>query len=122
MLMTYRISLLTTIAAYMLLPVRAHAQYAWQGTERTSSQPQLDEDIEYKVESQISLSNDKTPLWLNANKYGLSSLDKTNGYMRTAITRPLQADSARRWAIGYGVDVAVPVNYTSNFVLDIPRF
>lgn len=115
--MTYRISLLTTIAAYILLPVRAHAQYAWQGTERTSSQPQLDEDIEYKVESQISLSNDKTPLWLNANKYGLSSLDKTNGYMRTAITRPLQADSARRWAIGYGVDVAVPVNYTSNFVV-----
>ena len=31
--------------------------------------------------------------------------------------RPLSTDSARRWAIGYGVDVAVPVNYTSNVVV-----
>lgn len=114
--MTYRIFLLT-ISACMLLPVQSHAQHSWQKTEHALSQPQLNEGIEYKVESQTSLSNDKTPLWLNANKYGLSSLDKTNGYMRTTITRPLQTDSARRWAIGYGVDVAVPMNYTSNFVV-----
>ena len=33
-------------------------------------------DINYKVEMQGSFSNTKTPLWLNANKYGLSSLEK----------------------------------------------
>ena len=35
--------------------------------------------IEYKAEAQASVSDGTTPLWLNANKYGLSSLEKTNG-------------------------------------------
>ena len=37
--------------------------------------------IEYKAEAQASVSDGTTPLWLNANKYGLSSLEKTNGYL-----------------------------------------
>ena len=57
------------------------------------------EGITYKVEMLSSVSNEKTPLWLNANKYGLSSLEKNNGYMRAAVIRPLRADSARRWGI-----------------------
>ena len=64
-----------------------------------------------------SVSNEKTPLWLNANKYGLSSLEKNNGYMRAAVIRPLRADSARRWGIGYGLDLAVPYHFTSNYVV-----
>ena len=74
-------------------------------------------NINYKVEMQGSFSNTKTPLWLNANKYGLSSLEKTNGYIRTAVYRPLSVDDGHKWGIGYGVDVAVPLNYTSNFVV-----
>ena len=66
---------------------------------------------------QASVANNKTPLWLNANKYGLSSLDKTNGYIRGTVVRPLQADSARRWAVGYCLDLAAPLNYTSNVVV-----
>ena len=38
--------------------------------------------IELRTEAQLSASDGTTPLWLNANKYGLSSLDKTNGYAR----------------------------------------
>ena len=45
--------------------------------------------IEYKAEAQASVSDGTTPLWLNANKYGLSSLEKTNGYLRGAVIRPL---------------------------------
>ena len=92
------------------------AQYMWQegdGTEKID----LRENIQYGVEMQGSFSKGKTPLWLNANKYGLSSLEKNNGYLRGSLVRPLSADSARRWAVGYGVDVAVPVNYTSNIVV-----
>lgn len=33
-------------------------------------------NIQYKVEMQSSFSGNKTPLWLNANRYGLSSLEK----------------------------------------------
>ena len=69
--------------------------------------------IEYKAEAQVSVSDNKTPLWLNANKYGLSSLEKTNGYVRAAVIRPLAVDSARRWGIGYGLDVAGAYHYTS---------
>ena len=77
----------------------------------------LGKELRYRVEMQGSFSKEETPLWLNANKYGLSSLKKDNGYVRTSLFRPLSADTLRRWGIGYGVDVAVPVNYTSNFVV-----
>lgn len=73
--------------------------------------------LRYGVEMQGSFSNNKTPLWLNANKYGLSSLESNNGYVRGMVMRDLAQDSIRRWGIGYGVDVAVPVNYTSNVVV-----
>lgn len=71
----------------------------------------------YHVEMQSTVSGGKTPLWLNANRHGLSSLEKTNGYLRAGVIRPLGADSLRRWGIGYGIDVAVPVNFTSNVVV-----
>lgn len=73
--------------------------------------------LEYDVEMQSSVSHGNTPLWLNANKYGLSSLRSFNGYVRAAVERPLAADSLRRWALGYGVDVVAPLHYTSNFIV-----
>ncbi len=98
------------------LPLTATAQYAWQKGGETVRQD-LGKDIEYRAETQVSISHGKTPLWLNANKYGLSSLSAVNGYVRGSLIRPLSADSARRWGIGYGVDVAVPLHYTSPVVL-----
>lgn len=77
----------------------------------------LGRGIAYNVELQSTFSDDRTPLWLNANRHGLSSLDKYNGYLRAGIMRPLQTDSARRWGLGYGLDVAVPYNFTSHFVV-----
>ena len=62
----------------------------------------------YRAELQTTLaSGDHNPLWLNANKYGLSSLKKTNGYLRGALERPLSADDGRKWGLGYGADLAV---------------
>ena len=115
--MTKRKHILAGLALTFLPAATLHAQYAWQETEREASKPKPVSDIEYRVEAQGSFSKGKTPLWLNANRHGLSSLEKNNGYIRAAITRPLSADSARRWAIGYGADIAVPVDYTSDFVV-----
>ena len=42
-------------------------------------------EFEYSAETHGSFSHGKTPLWLNANKYGLSSLDETNGYIRGTL-------------------------------------
>ena len=96
----------------MMLATVARAQ---QQEEPTPLKPFS--DIEYKVEAQGSFSSGKTPLWLNANKYGLSSLEKNNGYFRAAVERPLEVDNERRWGIGYGLDLVAPFNYTSNVIV-----
>lgn len=98
------------------LPMVAMAQYAWQNGEETD-RVSLSGNIQGLVEMQGSVSNGKTPLWLNANKYGLSSLEKTNGYIRMSAVRPLETDSARRWGIGYGIDCAGALHYTSDVVV-----
>ena len=90
--------------------------WAQQNEERDEPKDLLS-GLEYKVEAQASASIGQTPLWLNANKYGLSSLESTNGYLRGSLIRPVAEDSIRRWGIGYGVDVAVPLHYTSKLVI-----
>ena len=108
------------IAIYLAacaLPIHVTAQELWQEEDVAPGKLNLCEGVEYGGEMQGSLSKGKTPLWLNANKYGLSSLDERNGYMRVNVIRPLAADSARRWAVGYGVDVVAPVNYTSHAIV-----
>lgn len=74
--------------------------------------------VEIRSEAQVTASSgDYTPLWLNANRYGLSSLDKTNGYLRLGAFMPVEADTTRRWTWGFGADVAVTEGYTSRFVV-----
>ena len=74
-------------------------------------------NLQCKVEAQVSASEGITPLWLNANKHGLSSLEAVNGYLRAVVIRPLSTDSLRKWGVGYGVDVAVAANYTSDVIV-----
>lgn len=110
-------ALVLAITASTMFPAHAMAQYAWQETDHERSKQKIADNMHYRIEMQASASKGKTPLWLNANKYGLSSLDRYNGYLRAAVERPLATDSARRWAVGYAADVAVPANYTSNVVV-----
>lgn len=105
---------LTIISLSMILALGATAQ-----STTKSGKPKWNplDSLSYKVELQASFSNDKTPLWLNANKYGLSSLDKNNGYVMLGVERPLSVDDEHKLGLGYGVDVAVPYNYTSDVVV-----
>ena len=115
--MTLHIKPTLLLCTLTLMPSLASAQYAWQEEEREASKPHFGSDITYTVEAQGSASKGKTPLWLNANKHGLSSLEEANGYMRASIQRSVGADSIRRWAVGYGADIVVPANYTSHFIV-----
>ena len=103
------------IVALLSLPFTAFAQ-GWDG-EAPKGSIDLAEGLEYKAEVQATVSDGKTPLWLNANRYGLSSLDDMNGYVRGSLIRPLRTDSMRRWGIGYGVDAALTEGFTSRVVI-----
>ena len=75
-------------------------------------------EFDFRVEAQATVADgDHTPLWLNANKYGLSSLKTSNGYFRAAVGRSLQQDSLRRWAFGAKADLAVGYGMTSTVVV-----
>lgn len=74
--------------------------------------------LNYAVETQGTVSSgDHSPLWLNANHYGLSSTEKNNGYVRGGVFRALAADSLRKWGIGYGLDLAIAGNFTGTAVV-----
>lgn len=79
-------------------------------------QAQLTKDATYKVESAVSITDgETTPLWLNANRQGLSSLEKNNGYLRTALFRPLEKGDNFTYA--YGLDFVGTVNFYSKVIL-----
>ena len=83
-----------------------------------AERPRLLDSLQYRAELQTTIgTGDHSPLWLNANRYGLSSLKTSSGYVRGALERPLAADNSRRWGIGYGVDAAVAAGFTSTLVL-----
>ena len=78
----------------------------------------LTDSLLYRVETQATVgSGDHSPLWLNANRYGLSSVESKYGYLRGAVERPLSADDGRRWGVGYGVDMAAATGMTSRLVV-----
>ena len=77
-------------SAFLLLPLSVSAQHLWQ-EDVDPGKLDLGKDIHYNVEMQGSFSKGKTPLWLNANKHGLSSLEKNNGYLRVV--------SSVRWVL-----------------------
>ena len=96
--------------------VTMHGQTEPQ-TQRQSERS-LADSLHYQVEMQATLSGGtNTPLWLNANRYGLSSLKRSNGYLRGRVERPLSADSLRRWGIAYGLDMALAAGFTSTVVV-----
>lgn len=78
----------------------------------------LGENVEYKGEVSVTgATGEYAPLWLTANKDGLSSVENTSAYVRGAIERKIECDSTHAWKFGYGADFAVPYNFTSPWVI-----
>ena len=88
------------ISLLLILPI--HAQFT--------------KGMNYSVETGITFSGGEyNPFWLSANKYGLSSVEKNNGYLRAGIFRPVEQE--KRFSYGFGVDLAGAYNFTSNFII-----
>lgn len=68
----------------------------------------------FMVEGNVALSSgESTPFWLVNNRRGLSSLKKSNGYVRGGAFRHDNGEGRFGWEAG--VDLVVPWGYTSNF-------
>jgi len=77
---------------------------------------QIDKGLTYTIESVVTAaSGEHSPLWINANKQGLSSISKENGYLSAGIFRPLEDN--KKVAYGYGLELAGAYNFTSSFIV-----
>lgn len=62
--------------------------------------------------SMTGASGSAAPLWLTANRDGLSSIANTSAYLRAGVARPIGAvgtknSAQRNWSYGYAADVAL---------------
>lgn len=110
-----RITILLFTHLFFLSPLSLPARNRWEAEAQDNAK--WYDGIEYNLQMQASYSRGKTPLWLNANKHGLSSLEKTNGYLRASLIRPLGNDSTKKLGLGYGLDAAVPYHHTSRLIV-----
>lgn len=81
------------------------------------------DDIDMSVEATaVTSSGEHSPFWLSSNKYGMSSIENGWANERIAVSRSLESDSLRNWKRGYGIDVALMQNSTSNYFIQQAYF
>lgn len=92
---------------FLFLPLTAYSQFL--------------KDLNYEIEAGVSFSKGKhTPLWLTANRQGLSSLQKNNGYLSAGVFLP--TDDNRKFTYGLGLELAGAYNNTSAFIVQQAYF
>lgn len=77
---------------------------------------QFAKGLNYQVEAATVFSGgENAPFWLTANRYGLSSIEKNNGYLRAGIFRPIEKN--KKFSYALGLDLATAYNFTSVFIV-----
>lgn len=71
--------------------------------------------VEGRAEVQGVVNNGFTPLWMAANRYGLSCVEGNYGLLRGGVFHDTRHDVARRWRIGYGLDIAFTIRRKDHF-------
>lgn len=78
----------------------------------------LGENVSYGASmTGAASSGDYAPFWFTANRYGLSTPNNQSLMLRLSANRSTEADSVRRWKVGYGIDIAGAVGMDSYFIL-----
>lgn len=86
---------------------------SYQSINKDSSS--LFKGLKYKIESAANVGNgEHSPLWLNANKQGLSSINKNNAYVAAGIFKPMDS---KKFAYSYGLELAGAHNFTSDIIV-----
>ncbi len=82
--------------------------------EKTAAES--DSAYHYEVELNGSAATgDFTPFYLTANRMGLSSIKRNNGYIRAGFFKENSYDSRFSW--NFGIDLAGAAHYTSAFIV-----
>lgn len=77
----------------------------------------LGNHITYATEFQSVVSSDYSPLWLNANRYGASSVRGNNGSLRVNFSKDAGNYTDKKWRIGFGFDLITAYNFTNSITL-----
>lgn len=77
---------------------------------------EADSTLTYRVEASGNVSNGTyAPLWLSANRYGLSSVEPNSMYVRAGLN--FDKELRHHWHVSAGLDVAGMTNQHANFVI-----
>ena len=80
-----------------------------------SLRAEWNDSIQYRAEIGTTLSaGQHTPLWLNANQFGFSSLERNNVWLRLSAFKHM--DEQKRFSWGAGIDMGVAYRFQSVFV------
>lgn len=71
----------------------------------------LGENVQYAFTAQGTAGGgDNAPFWFTNNRYGLGTTENFSGLARVALWRTVETDSIWFWRMGYGLDLASPIN------------
>lgn len=93
------------LAAAMFLALLSPA--VAQEEEKSTALQDAVTDIEVFSQLQGSVNDGFSPLWLVANRYGLSTVKGNNAMLRAGIAHSTEYNKERKWRIGYCVDLAL---------------
>lgn len=80
-----------------------------------SADAEWNDSIQYRAEVGTTLSaGQHTPLWLNANKFGFSSVERNNLWLRLSAFKRM--DEQKRFSWGAGIDLGVGHRMQSTFL------
>lgn len=76
----------------------------------------LHPSLTWLVETGMTLSKgEHSPLWLNANRQGLSSINRNSGYLAAGVF--YASDKKNKFSYGFGLELAGARNFTSDFIV-----
>lgn len=76
----------------------------------------LGENLQYEFSLQGTAGGgDNAPFWFTNNRYGLGTTQNFSGLARVSLKRTVETDSLWFWRIGYGVDIASPINEENGY-------
>lgn len=76
----------------------------------------LSKNIQYEFSIQGTAGGgDNAPFWFTNNRYGLGTTENFGGLASVALWRTPEVDSLRMCRIGYGIDLASPINAENSY-------